>query len=523
MLKLSKITLPRTSIRLNLMVVCEIVLLLFLSLTVMLYFSRQGLKEETFQDAEETLEGTVQHIDNILMSVEQTAYNVYQELQGHLDEPDRMQTYCRGIIENNPYVTGCAIAFKPYYYKDQELFMTYVRQKVTKEGATTLLTSNTFGNRPYTQQEWYTAPMQTGHACWTDPLAEEEDEGVTLSLCLPIYAKHAKAEARSKQDILGVLAVDVPISLLSQIILSMKPLPHSYSVLLGHNGSYIVHPDTKKLMRQETVFDLKEKGADASVHEAAEAMLAGETGYKSFRMAGADWYVFYKPFQRSWSTKAAELGAKEFGIPMEKLGWSAGLVYLEDDIVGEYNFLVYLVLAITIAGVLVFFLLCRIVIRRQMRPLRMLTKSAQRIIEGHLHETVPYTQRDDEIGQLQNHFLQMQKSLAGKSDELERLTATLTERSKELQKAYGQTKGSDRMKTTFLHYMTNQMTVPSDLIERSVTKLSNNYATITAAEAEYEVGVIKKQSGIILDLLDHMLEALEIEKEGEGRKEAAHE
>ncbi len=43
MLKLSKITLPHTSIRLNVMVVCEIVLLLFLSLTVMLYFSRQGL------------------------------------------------------------------------------------------------------------------------------------------------------------------------------------------------------------------------------------------------------------------------------------------------------------------------------------------------------------------------------------------------------------------------------------------------------------------------------------------------
>lgn len=77
------------------------------------------------------------------------------------------------------------------------------------------------------------------------------------------------------------------------------------------------------------------------------------------------------------------------------------------------------------------------------------------------------------------------------------------------------------MKTTFLHYMTNQMTVPSDLIERSVTKLSNNYDTITPAEAEYEVGVIKKQSEIILDLLDHMVEALEIEKE-EERKEVAH-
>ena len=96
MLKLSKITLPHTSLRLNLMVVCEIVLLLFLSLTVLLYFSRQGLKEETFRDAEETLEGTVQHIDNILMSVELTAYNVYQELQGHLDEPDRMADLLSG-------------------------------------------------------------------------------------------------------------------------------------------------------------------------------------------------------------------------------------------------------------------------------------------------------------------------------------------------------------------------------------------------------------------------------------------
>ena len=33
-----------------------------------------------------------------------------------------METYCREIIENNPYVTGCAIAFTPYYYKDQELW-----------------------------------------------------------------------------------------------------------------------------------------------------------------------------------------------------------------------------------------------------------------------------------------------------------------------------------------------------------------------------------------------------------------
>ena len=116
-MKISRIVIPQTSLRLNLMVVCETVLLLLLSLSVLLYFSRQALKDEAFRDAEESLEGTVQHVDNILLSVEQTAYNIYEDLQYHLDEPDRMSIYCREAVENNPYVVGCAVAFVPNYYR----------------------------------------------------------------------------------------------------------------------------------------------------------------------------------------------------------------------------------------------------------------------------------------------------------------------------------------------------------------------------------------------------------------------
>ena len=45
----------RSSRKLNLMVICQTVLLLAVTLAVMLYFSRQTLKEEAIQDAEETL------------------------------------------------------------------------------------------------------------------------------------------------------------------------------------------------------------------------------------------------------------------------------------------------------------------------------------------------------------------------------------------------------------------------------------------------------------------------------------
>jgi methyl-accepting chemotaxis protein len=157
----------------------------------------------------------------------------------------------------------------------------------------------------------------------------------------------------------------------------------------------------------------------------------------------------------------------------------------------------------------------------------MLTRSAHRVAEGNYTETVPKAQRDDEIGQLQDLFRRMQQSLAAKSTELEQLTKRLTKRSEELRKALGNAQGSDRMKTTFLHYMTTQMTVPSDLIERSVMKLGNNFETISPQEADFEVSVIKEQSEKIIDLLDHMVEALKIEAEEaekavKERKEVSH-
>ena len=65
------------------------------------------------------------------------------------------------------------------------------------------------------------------------------------------------------------------------------------------------------------------------------------------------------------------------------------------------------------------------------------------------------------------------------------------------------------------------MIVPCDIIDTSVTKLSNNYNDISLKEFEYEADVIKKQSDVIIDLLDNMVEALK--KEIETGKEVDHE
>ena len=504
MLKLPKTINRILSVRLSLMIVCEIAFLLTVALIVMFHYSRQALREEAMHNAELTLEGTVQHIDNILLSVEQSAGNIYWELLAHVDDPDCMYAYSRRIVECNPYIDGCAIVFKPNYYPGRGLFMAYVHRKhinKTTNEEEELEIKETFTNRPYTEQVWYTQPMETGRACWTDPLKNEDTEGEPLTtFCLPIYNR--------SMECVGVVAIDLPIELLSQIVLAAKPSVNGYSTLIARNGSFIVHPDPEKLSHQ-TVFVQMEHGADHSVLEAAENMVAGKTGEKAFRMNGQDWHVFYKPFMR----------AEVPGRSTENLGWSIGVVYPEDDIFGDYNKLLYYLLAIAFVGLLVFFVLCRLFTHRQLLPLNMLTHSAQRIAEGHYDESVPNAQSQDEIGQLQNHFQQMQQSLAVQIGELEKLSTTLKERTKVLRKAYEKAREADRMKTSFLHYMTNQMTEPSDAIDKSVSELCNNYNSITLKEANREVDMIQKQSHTIIDVLNHMLYAAD----NDTGKEVAHE
>ena len=148
------------SIRLNSLVLIEVVLLLLVSLGTLFYFTRRALVTEIKKDAEQRLEGTVQHVDNVLLGIEQTAGNFYHELQGHLNEPERMQAYCHRIVECNDNIFGCAIAFKPGYYPYRELFLTYVHRK--KYNSPEVIVSDKSVSLPYSSQNWFTEPMTKG-------------------------------------------------------------------------------------------------------------------------------------------------------------------------------------------------------------------------------------------------------------------------------------------------------------------------------------------------------------------------
>jgi methyl-accepting chemotaxis protein/sigma-B regulation protein RsbU (phosphoserine phosphatase) len=137
--------------------------------------------------------------------------------------------------------------------------------------------------------------------------------------------------------------------------------------------------------------------------------------------------------------------------------------------------------------------------------LQLLSQSAQRIAEGHYNELIPDSRQQDEVGRLQNHFQEMQQSLATHMGEMEQLTTTLEERGKVLQATYEQAKAADKMKTNFLYNMTNEMIAPVDAICSSVETIRDDYSNLTEEMIDRESGEIMRRGGNIIALLNQLI------------------
>lgn len=449
MTKLTNFIKGRLSVKISLMAVSAMAVLLIASLVVMLLYSRKKVKEETMARVTQTLDGTVQNIDNILLSVEQATGNVYYSLPSRINDPEALELYRRKLIDSNPYVADCTIAL---------------------------------GDTTIKESKWTVKPVLEGK----EPL---------ISFSVPLY--------NTAGQLAGYVSTDVSIGLLSRIVAQTKPSENSFCVLLDSMGNFIVHPDAEQLMQQSAI-EISKANADSDVTEAVQAMISGQTDYRSFHLWGTDYYVFFKPFSRS-SVRGRAIG---------HLGWSAGIIYPERDIFGDYNNLQYYVLVISIIGLLLTFLLSHAVIKSRLKPLLMLTSQAQHIAAGNFSEPIPDSKHIDEVGRLQDNFQLMQRSLATQIDELESLKNTLYQRCEGLRKAYDQAKKADRMKTSFLHNMTNQMMEPAVAIEQDVQQLCSQSDRDTAQL----VSDVQKKGKAITELLKNLISM----SDDEMRKEADH-
>ncbi len=394
--------------RMSLLTVFFAAIILIAALGYMFSVSRQTIRKEAVDRATNQLENTVLRVNNILDQVEVATNNTAWLINRHLDSPDLMFEYSRRILENNPDLNGCSIAFEPYFFPGRgRYFSAY---SYNDDG---VIETTQEGNEHYEYfyLDWYQLGKLLDRPVWTEPFIDYNPDDIhskdmIASYCKPLKDKEGKY--------IGTLSVDLSLSWLSNTISAVKPYPNSYSIMIGQGGTYFVHPDSTKLVYQ-TIFTESMEHPDTAMVSLGHAMQRGEAGMRQLKVNGEDCYVFYKPLSTT--------------------GWSVAIVCPESDIFGGFNKLRRSVTGTVIGGLLLLMLVCGRFIRHEIKPLTKLARQAETIASGDFNVTLPEDGRTDEIGQLSESFTHMQHSLVNYIEELKTTTAQKASIENELQVA----------------------------------------------------------------------------------------
>jgi sigma-B regulation protein RsbU (phosphoserine phosphatase) len=385
------------STRLSLWIVLIAAIILMGALGFMFSESRKAIRQEAINRATQILDNTALRVDGILERVEVAANNTDWLITRHLDAPDSMFVYSRRILQNNPDLNGCSIAFEPYYFKSRGRYFSAFSYN---DNGNILTTQEGNEHYEYFYMDWYQLCKLLDRPKWTEPFMDYNPDDIYSPEMIASYCKPLKDK---DGQYVGTISVDLSLKWLSKTISNVKPYPNSYSIMIGEGGTFFVHPDTTKLFYQTIYTETLEK-PDTALTALGNAMQRGEEGMRQLNIDGEDSYVFFKP-----------LGTT---------GWSVAIVCPESDIFSGFNRLQRVVGGIVLAGLLLMLLIFSRIIGRELKPLKQLALQAENIASGQFDETIPETTRADEIGQLTNTFSNMQFFLVNYIDILQQTTAS---------------------------------------------------------------------------------------------------
>lgn len=360
----------------------------------MIYFhsARRQVKEEAVKHAESTLSNTILRIDHVLHSVEVAVGNMAWCIPRELDRPDSMYAITRQLLENNPIISGSAIAFEPDYYPEKGiLYSPYA----FRSGDSIISKQLGTEDYEYHYMDWYQIPRLLDTPYWSEPYFDDGGgEMIMTTYSLPLHDEDGKLYA--------VFTADISLEWLAHTVNAIKPYPHSYNMMVGRGGAYLVHHRPERIL-DETIFTATLNMEDTTVQDIGHRMVEGRTGMATLQNDDTLSYVFY--------------------APVERTKWSIAVICPYSDVFAGVEQIKTTVIVISLVGLVLLLFFCFGAIRKLTDPLVKFADSAISIAKGDFNASLPEIKSRDEMGKLYDSFRFMQGSLVAYIKELEVTTS----------------------------------------------------------------------------------------------------
>ena len=488
MLEMHKHIRKSLSTRLCLDILFIVMLIFTLSLGFLYWQSRNIIRQEAIDEASHVLDNTALRVKGQMLELETATRNILWLININ-HQQDSLLWYSHRIVANHPHVNGCSITMEPDYYPSEDYgFSAYsVRIDNKKESQKDSVATVREADYDYYNKVWYKTPRQNNAACWVDPF-DDYNAGtlsspeMIASYCVPLHDQQGK--------FIGVISTDLSLNKLTETITAEHPYEHSYFMMLGADGHYFVHPDTTKVLKQ-SIFTGTDPRENPDVVALGYEMTNGRTGHMDVKLDGRQLIVLYRP--------------------LEGTQWSVALVCPSNEMLRGYNRLNYILLPMLVIGLLLLALGCQRIVQHFIQPLGLLAAELRQIGDGNYEKPLPHSERTDLIGQLQNSFCQMRRSISQHIRDAEQTKQETEQRTKELEHATLLAREASEQKTQFMQDMSHQIRTPLNIVHGFSQILRDNCEGIPDDEKQQIVETMYVQTNALDYMVSKLLTASLIE------------
>ena len=250
---------------------------------------------------------------------------------------------------------------------------------------------------------WYPKTLEKGDIYYTEPYIDKVTGEMVVSIIEPVYDISGSS--------LGVVAVDLMISDIPNIMGKYTIGESGYAVLVSRQGQTIYHKDSEKVLN----FNMSE--VQGKLGELTRKMIAGEEGTGEYELDGEKKFFGYAPVMSN--------------------GWSVGTLVPQSEVLSDVEHLSRYLALIFIVALIVIMAVLLIVTKKTLRHVPVLLEGIERISGGDLTVRMNINTQD-EIGQIAHAVNDMGENLKNLMHTVKSSSETVHEKSSNLSGMIGQ-------------------------------------------------------------------------------------
>ena len=364
-----------------------ITLLFCITMAFYYHVSHYNIISKAITQASEAINGMSIKINSNLNSVSQTLENSTWLVEENINNDEKLEQILKHNLEGNPFIIGGSITFEPQIVNGEEhLKMLYVKREHNQINFWQINTEHYY----YPGMDWYIIPKELKKKYWSEPYFDEGAGNVVMSTySIPLINKNGQVYA--------VYTADISLYQFADMVKKIQPYEHSYSFMLSRAGYYLTHADKGKILH-ETIFSYAFSIQNKPCEKLGHCMISGQKGVFSMNYKGQSTYAIY--------------------APIASTGWSLCSICQRSEILAGLNNVTRIIILIFIIGILLTFIFCILIIKELMKPLERLASSAKNITHDDLEANLTEIKSADEMKDLHDTFIYMQKSLVTSLSEL---------------------------------------------------------------------------------------------------------